>query len=161
MAPAAALARAEVDAGGPDGAQPPTRTAIYYYAWFGTPAGDGEYQHWQQGGSAPPAQVGSSYYPSRGAYSSSDALVVAAQMREIAAAGIGTVIVSWWGRGSLEDARLPLVLAAARAQGLGVAAHLEPYRGRSVGSTGDDIGSLQEVGVMDFYVSTQHEHRAH
>jgi hypothetical protein len=151
-APAAASARAEFDAGGPDGAQPPTRTAIFYYAWFGTPAGDGEYQHWQQGGSAPPAHVGSSYYPSRGAYSSSDALVVAAQMREIAAAGIGTVIVSWWGRGSLEDARLPLVLAAARAQGLAVAAHLEPYGGRTVASTADDIAHLRALGIADFYV---------
>ncbi len=150
-APAATSARADVDAGGTEAA-PRAETAIFYYAWFGTPAGDGEYHHWQQGGSAPPGQVGSSYYPARGPYSSSDAVVVAAQMREIAAAGIGTVIVSWWGRDSLEDRRLPLVLAAARAHGLTVAAHLEPYGGRSVGSTGDDIAYLRALGVTDFYV---------
>jgi hypothetical protein len=96
--------------------------------------------------------VASSFYPSRGPYSSSDALVVEAQMREIAAAGIGTVITSWWGRGSLEDARLPLLLAAADRHGLGVAAHLEPYAGRTVASTGEDIAHLSGLGVRDFYV---------
>jgi len=151
-APAATSARADMDVGGTRAAQPRPATAIFYYAWFGTPEGDGEYHHWQQGGSAPPAHVGSSYFPSRGAYSSSDAVVVAGQMREIAAAGIGTVIVSWWGRGSLEDQRLPLVVVAARAEGLTVAAHLEPYGGRTVDSTGDDIAYLRGLGLTDFYV---------
>ena len=151
-APAAASARPDVDAGGSLEPAPRAETAIFYYAWFGTPEGDGAFHHWQQGGSAPPAQVGSSYYPSRGAYSSSDAVVLGGQMHEIARAGIGTVIVSWWGRGSLEDRRLPLVLAAARAQGLAVAAHLEPYAGRTVASTGADIAYLRALGVTDFYV---------
>jgi len=127
-------------------------TAIFYYAWFGAPAVDGEYVHWQQGGSAPPAQVGSSFYPVRGPYSSADTLVLDAQMREIAAAGVRTVIVSWWGRGSVEDRRLPAVKAAATAHGLGVAAHLEPYEGRTVASTRDDIAALRGLGVRDFYV---------
>ena len=151
-APAATSARPDVDSGGMQATEPHGETAIFYYAWFGTPSGDGEYQHWQQGGSAPPAQVGSSFYPSRGAYSSSDAVVLAAQMREIAAARVGTVIVSWWGRDSLEDRRLPLVLAAARARGLAVAVHLEPYAGRTVASTGEDITYLRRLGVTDFYV---------
>ena len=60
-------------------------------------------------------------------------------MREIAAAGVGTVITSWWGRGSREDRRLPQVIEAARANGLAVAAHLEPYGGRTVASTEADI----------------------
>ena len=151
-APAAASARADIDAGGSQGPTSSAETAIFYYAWFGTPEGDGAFHHWQQGGNAPPAHVGSSFYPSRGAYSSSDALVLGGQMREIAGAGIGTVIVSWWGRGSLEDGRLPLVLAAASGQGLSVAAHLEPYAGRTVASTGTDIAYLRGLGVTDFYV---------
>ncbi len=151
-APAAGSARPDIDAAVAASGQARAETAIFYYAWFGTPEGDGEYHHWQQGGSAPPAQVGSSYYPSRGPYSSSDDLVLGAQMREIAGAGVGTVIVSWWGRGSLEDRRLPRILAAARAQDLAVAAHLEPYGGRTVASTGDDIAYLRALGVSDFYV---------
>ena len=38
---------------------------------------------------APPAGLASGFYPARGPYSSADALVLDAQMREIAAAGIG------------------------------------------------------------------------
>jgi hypothetical protein len=131
---------------------PSQRVGIFYYPWFATPQRDGAFAHWQQGGSSPPASVASGFYPARGAYSSADAVVLDAQMREIAAAGIGTVIASWWGRGSLEDRRLPQVIAAAGAHGLSVAAHLEPYRGRTVASTEGDIEQLRTLGVSDFYV---------
>ena len=138
---------------GPGTASPPrAETAIFFYPWFGTPARDGEYAHWQQGGSVPPAQVASGYYPARGPYSSSDERVLAAQMREIALAGITTVVVSWWGRGSAEDQRLPRVVATARRAGLAVAAHLEPYPGRTVPGTGADIAYLRGLGLRDFYV---------
>ena len=66
-----------------------------------------------------------------GLYSSSDRLVIAQQMDEIKAAGIDEIAVSWWGRGSPEDRRLAAVVAAARARGLAVAVHLEPYAGRT------------------------------
>jgi hypothetical protein len=132
---------------------PPTaRVGIFYYPWFGTPARDGGYSHWQQGGERPPHAVASSFYPARGVYSSTDAAVVDAQMREIAAAGVGVVIASWWGRGSAEDARLPLVVERASRHGLQVAAHLEPYAGRTVASTGEDIAYLRNLGLTDFYV---------
>jgi glycosyl hydrolase family 99 len=131
---------------------PSARVAIFYYPWFATPQRDGAFAHWQQGGSAPPASVASGFYPARGPYSSADGLVVDAQMREIAAAGIGTVIASWWGRGSAEDRQLPQVMAAARAHGLSVAAHLEPYEGRTVASTEQDIAYLRSFGVADFYI---------
>jgi glycoprotein endo-alpha-1,2-mannosidase len=142
-------------AGDRDEASPPSpsaRVGIFYYPWFGTPRRDGAFAHWQQGGSAPPASVASGFYPARGPYSSADSLVLDAQMREIAAAGIGTVISSWWGKGSLEDRRLPQVIAAARAHGLSVAAHLEPYGGRTVATTEADIAYLRELGISDFYV---------
>ncbi|HWG56436.1 MAG TPA: hypothetical protein VNT58_07935, partial [Gaiellaceae bacterium] len=157
--PAAAHARPTAGlaaAGG--GADRGAEAAIFYYAWWGNPRTDGDYIHWRQGGNTPPRSVASSFYPLRGAYSSGDAAVVAAQMREIAGTGIDTVIVSWWGRGSLEDARLPLVARAAAAHGLRVAAHLEPYRGRSVASTVDDIEYLRTLGLRDFYVWASVEH---
>jgi hypothetical protein len=135
----------------PDGG-PSARVGIFYYPWFGTPQRDGSYSHWQQGGTAPPANLASSFYPARGVYSSADAVVVATQMREIAATGVGTLIVSWWGRGSVEDRRLPLLLEAAARQGLVVAAHLEPYGGRSVDSTEADIEYLRALGITDFYI---------
>ena len=107
--------------------------AIFYYPWYGTAAVDGGWQHWQQNGNAPPAQIASSWFPARGAYSSSDAAVVRAQMREIASIGVQTVIVSWWGPGSVEAARLPLVARAARAAGLPGRAARRAVRGTDAG----------------------------
>ena len=126
--------------------------AIFYYAWYGTPARDGSWQHWNQNGHQPPGDLYSRYYPARGAYSSSDPSVVNAQMAEIAAAGVDEVIVSWWGRGSLEDTRLPMVLAAARRHGLQAAIHLEPYPGRTIATIAQDLPYLASLGIRDVYV---------
>src|SRR6185437_2743848 len=103
------------------------RVSAFYYPWYGTPAFDGSYEHWSQNGHTPPSDIASQYYPAGGVFSSSDRAVIARQMQEIKSAGIDEIVVSWWGRGSAEDMRLPAVVAAARADGLAVAVHLEPY----------------------------------
>src|SRR3954452_24837016 len=105
--------------------------AIFFYPWYGTAASDGSYLHWQQNGHAPPVDIASDYYPARGVYSSGAGAVLAAQMREIARAGVDEVVSSWWGTGSVEDARLPAVAAAARAAGLKLAVQIEPYASRT------------------------------
>lgn len=138
LAPARALAAGE--------------TSIFYYPWYGTPQRDGSYLHWDQDGHHPPLDLASSYYPARGPYSSSDPAVVRAQMKEIARAGIQEVVSSWWGWGSIEDERLPLVLRAARAQGLSVAVQIEPYPDRTAESVGTDVAHLLGLGITRFYV---------
>jgi glycoprotein endo-alpha-1,2-mannosidase len=138
---------------GPTGAaRSPAAVSIFYYPWYGTPALDGGYWHWQQEGHLPPRDIASSYYPRRGVYSGGDQHVLAAQMREIAAAGVGEVVSSWWGWGSLEDQRLPAVAAAAGANGLSIAVQIEPYPGRTIESVGRDIDHLAAIGVGRFYV---------
>jgi hypothetical protein len=144
-APAAAAVPARARTGAPP-------IGIFYYPWYGTPARDGAYEHWQQRAHRPPLDIASNYFPTRGAYSSDDPRVLAAQMREIAAAGIGVVVVSWWGRGSPEDERLPAVAAAARRRGLGVAINLEPYHARDARSIAADIRHLRTLGIRDVYV---------
>src|SRR4051812_44042784 len=104
------------------------RVSAFYYPWYGTSSMDGTYQHWSQDGHAPPNDIASAYYPAIGLYSSSDTLVIDAQLSEIRSAGIDEIAVSWWGRGSPEDVRMPAIVAAARADGVLVAAHIEPYR---------------------------------
>ena len=130
----------------------PVHVAAFYYPWYGSMRRDGGYEHWLQGGHAPPFDVGSVFFPARGAYSSSDPRVVAAQMHDLAGAGVDEVVTSWWGRGSNEDARLPLVAAAARAHGLELAVHLEPYGGRSPASVAADLDYLAGLGVRDVFV---------
>jgi glycoprotein endo-alpha-1,2-mannosidase len=126
--------------------------AIFYSPWYGTPAFDGNYRHWEDHGHTPPADIASSFYPARGVYSSSSPSVVDAQMREIARAGVHEVVASWWGKGSPEDGRLPGVILAARAHKVEVAAHLEPYDNRTIAGTAVDIAYLQTLGIRDFFV---------
>jgi glycoprotein endo-alpha-1,2-mannosidase len=128
------------------------RVAIFYYPWYSTPRRDGLWTHWyvQHDGGA--SILSTPYFPARGLYSSSNPKVIDAQMREISTTGIDTVIVSWWGLGSREAERLPLVMEAARRNRLGVAVHLEPYPGRTPASTARDIEQLAASGITDFYV---------
>jgi glycoprotein endo-alpha-1,2-mannosidase len=141
--PAAARQRAVADGDG---------VAIFYYPWYSTPAHDGDWAHWYVTHDGSPT-LATAFFPGRGLYSSSNAKVVDAHMRDIAAAGVDTVVVSWWGVGSPEDGRLPLVQQAARRRGLTVAIHLEPYRGRTPASAAADIQRLHAAnGITDFYV---------
>jgi hypothetical protein len=126
--------------------------AIFYYPWYGTPAADGAWQHWDQNSHRPPADLYSSFFPALGPYSSSDPAVVERQMTQIASAGVDEVVVSWWGRGSAEDRRLPLVVSTARRHGLVVGIHLEPYSDRTAASVALDLAYLAAFGVRDVYV---------
>ena len=134
------------------GATAGKQTAIFYYPWYSTPARDGQWAHWYVHSTDGQQLLSTPFYPSRGLYSSSNAKLVDGQMREIAGAGIGTVVVSWWGAGSPEDQRLPLVASAAARHGLSVAVHIEPYRDRTPASTAQDIVALREKGFTTFYV---------
>src|SRR5262249_47504623 len=136
----------------PASAQAAGRVSAFYYPWYGTATVDGSFQHWAQLGHSPPSNIASSYYPANGLYSSSDKLIVAQQMDEIRQAGIDEIAVSWWGQGSAEDGRLPMVLGAARADGISVAVHLEPYTDRSVATTISDVAYLRGLGIKTFYV---------
>jgi hypothetical protein len=127
-------------------------TAVFYYPWYGSQSVDGAWRHWDEGGHTPPGDIGSDYYPLRGAYSSNDAAVVGAQMAEIADAGIGEVVTSWWGQGSFEDQALGGVIAAAARHGVRVGIHLEPYPGRSGSSVASDVSYLRGRGITDIWV---------
>ena len=132
-------------------AQAAPRISIFYYPWYGNPARDGGWEHWLMPGSTG-ADIASGFYPARGLYSSSNPAIVRGQMREIAAAGIQEVVSSWWGWGSAEDVRLPLIVKEANAAGLSVAVHLEPYPGRSITTVESDIDHLRTLGITRIYV---------
>ena len=146
--PAAALAH-ELD---PGPLSPSARVGVFYYPWFATPQSDGRYAHWQQGGPAAAGRRRVELLPGAGH------LLVGRRARRRRAdardRGGGHrrrdhVVV---GAGL---ARGPAAAAAAgrrAAHGLAVAAHLEPYRGRTVASTEADIAYLRGLGISDFYV---------
>ena len=140
---------------------------VAFYLWYGTPSIDGQWRHWDHAelphwdervrkqyrhGTPflPPEEPHSPFYPARGLYSSRDRKVLGEQMREIAATGISSVMLSWWGQAAAEvtrdsqgvstDELVPAVLDAAAAAGVGVTWHIEPYGARSARSV---LGDLQ------------------
>ncbi|HVF73633.1 MAG TPA: hypothetical protein VM938_01185 [Acidimicrobiales bacterium] len=129
----------------------PAEVSIFYYPWYETPPGP--WRHWTgYGHETPPADIPADFYPERGVYNSGDPDTVDAHMTEMARSGINVVVASWWGRGTYEDSVLPVVVDSARRHGLRVAAHIEPYAGRSPGSVGDDLARLSRLGINEAYV---------
>src|SRR3954471_7692359 len=126
--------------------------AIFFYPWYGSAQADGSYLHWQQAGHAPPYDIASGFFPARGVYSSATRAVLAAQMAEIAGAGVNQVVSSWWGWGSVEDQRLPDVVRAGARRGLSVSVQIEPYVGRTAQTVAADIEHLRTLGISEFYV---------
>jgi hypothetical protein len=132
-------------------AEGPAVVSAFFYPWFESPE-DGGYAHWAQNGHAPPVDIASNYYPADGPYSSSNTAVISTQLGEAARASIDELAVSWWGGGSKEDRVLPDVLAGAAQTGLQIAAHIEPYRGRTVASVAADAAYLHSLGIRTLYV---------
>jgi hypothetical protein len=116
-----------------------TDVHFFYYPWYGSPSVYGSWRHWQQGDHTPPLDIGSDFYPTLGAYDAGDSAAVAQHMAWIRQAGVGVVATTWWGQGSYEDQRVPLLLDTAAQYGVKVAWHLEPYTGRTAASTVADI----------------------
>ena len=121
------------------GEAPSTKVAAFYYPWYGNPAVDGQWIHWDQNGHQPPRDIGSDYYPTLGAYSSKDPAVVAQHMAWLRQAGIGVIVSSWWGPHSREDQAVPLLLKMAGQYGLQVTLHIEPYDGRTAATLVSDV----------------------
>jgi len=146
------------------------RVHAFFYLWYGTPEVDGKWQHWNHEVLAhwdaslqdeypadgvrylPPGDVHSPFYPMRGCYSSRDAQVTRAQLRELLAAGVGVVVLSWSGRpdmpgthdtqGINTDSLILKVMDIAHEEGVQVALHLEPYHGRTALTVSEDFGYI-------------------
>lgn len=121
---------------------------IFYYTWWGDPKTDGEYRHWHNNGHMPPGDISSDYYPALGAYSSKDSIVVDTHMSQIASTGVGTVILSWWGRSSYEEGNVLTAMDAANAHGLKCGFMIEPYSGITAASAIDDIAYIYDTYGM-------------
>lgn len=128
---------------------------IFYYAWYGTPAVDGEWRHWnhpiltpdgESGASYPGGDdIGSNFFPDGGPYSSNDPVTIDRHMKQIRLSGAGVVCVSWWGAGSFSDRAVPGILEAARRNGLKVTFHIEPFEGRDADGARRAIGYLVDT----------------
>ena len=134
---------------------------IFYYAWYGNPAFDGKYIHWnhrllphwnrdvakhhKQGQHIPPNDIGSNFYPSLGPYSSTDPKVIDDHMRQMRAARVGVIVLSWYPPGKSDSEGVPSdslvtpLLNAAANYNLKITLHIEPYEGRDDQTVHDDV----------------------
>ncbi|XP_067840869.1 glycoprotein endo-alpha-1,2-mannosidase-like isoform X2 [Heptranchias perlo] len=124
----------------------------FYYTWYGNQQFDGKYIHWNhpmvphwdpkiassypKGKHVPPEDIGASFYPELGAYSSRDPAVLNAHMKQLRAAAIGVLALSWYPPGLSDENGeptedlVPVILEAAHKYQLKVTFHIEPYEGR-------------------------------
>jgi len=146
----------------PNSFGPPNYCAhIFYYPWYGTPTYDDQYYHWNhqylphwhravtdrypKGRHKPPDDIGASFYPQLGCYSSRDHRIVQMHMKMLRQAGVGVLVVSWYppgkhdGEGKSLDEVIPLLLDIAKNYALKIALHLEPYENRTAHSVYNDI----------------------
>ena len=122
---------------------PSTKVGVFYYPWYGNPAVNEHWVHWEHGNQFyPPLDITSDYYPILGAYSSSDPAIVSQHLSWLRDSKVGVIITSWWGQGSREDKVVPLLLETAQKYGIKVAFHIEPYQGRTESSLISDINYL-------------------
>jgi len=140
---------------GVDG-NPNPNVHLFYYGWYGNPQHDGRWWHWNHeyippwdkndhhvyptGAHSPPLDIGANFYPSIGAYSSRDPLVLEKHLAMAAAAGAGVLAVSWYPPGQADehgppsDGIIPLLLDRALPHKVTICIHVEPYEGRSAES---------------------------
>ncbi|XP_034092540.1 glycoprotein endo-alpha-1,2-mannosidase-like protein [Gymnodraco acuticeps] len=134
---------------------------IFYYLWYGDPATDNKYIHWDhvlvphwdpkiaashaQGRHTPPEDIASSFYPELGPYSSRDPKVLESHMAQIEEAAAGVLVLSWYPPGVADDHGepsedlVPAVMDAAHRHSIKVAFHIQPYKGRTDQSMHDNI----------------------
>ncbi|XP_038233954.1 glycoprotein endo-alpha-1,2-mannosidase-like protein [Dermochelys coriacea] len=125
---------------------------IFYYMWYGNTHFEGKYLHWDhvmvphwdpkisasypKGRHSPPEDIGSSFYPELGPYSSRDPEVLEEHMNQLRAAAIGVLVLSWYppgladDNGEPSDSLVPFILDAAHRYTIKVAFHIQPYKGR-------------------------------
>lgn len=127
------------------------RTHIFYYPWYANMETDGAWNHWNHRvlshwnpetaqkylrdvNYVPPDDIGCNFYPKLGPYSSMNDEVVMEHMNKLKDY---VVVVSWWGRPDVNDAKdgegystdlvMPKLFKAAEKTGAKIAFHLEPY----------------------------------
>lgn len=143
-----------------------------FYLWYGNPESDGRWLHWDHKVLPhwdpqidrqypkfhwrPPDEHHSPFRPQRGLFSARDNETLKEQFADLAAAGVDSAMISWWGRkswsgkrddadsGANTDELVPAVLEAAKLAGVFVSFHIEPYGGRTPQTFLDDLKYIHE-----------------
>jgi len=147
---------------------------VFYYAWYGTPESDMEWKHWNHdilphwsdtswdnaGNFKGGDDIGANFYPEMGCYSSSETGTIEKHCQMLVRAGIGVMVISWWGKDSPDDAKMPQYLNIANRHHLQVSFHIEPFYNNAqelkteldyLATTYGDHPGLYRVNQKPFY----------
>ena len=122
------------------------RVLALYYPWYGTPERSGRWLH-QDGVDVPHRRIASHvHYPAAGPYDSRDPALIERHLRQAKAAGIDTLVCSWWGRDDPTDAAIRLLCQKAPLQGMEVAVLWERASRRAdAAAAAADLAYLQDT----------------
>lgn len=96
------------------------RVLALYYPWYGTPGVSGRWMHQEGVDPAKKTMSDHTHYPVGGPYDSADPAVIERHLQEAKAAGIDTLVCSWWGPKDPTDKAIRLLLRRASAHGMKV-----------------------------------------
>jgi glycoprotein endo-alpha-1,2-mannosidase len=106
----------------------PRRVLALYYPWYSTPKFSGVWRH-QNGVNIEERTIAShTHYPLSGPYDSADPAVIDRHLRQAKAAGIDTLVCSWWGRNDPTDTAIRMLLKQAPKHDMTICIFWEPYR---------------------------------
>ena len=98
-----------------------------------------------RGRHVPPDDIGASFYPELGCYSSKGPAVIDKHMFQLRSAGVGVIAVSWYPAGLSDDEGpppdpvIPVLLDAPPTISIKITLHIEPYKGRTLQSVRNDL----------------------
>ena len=101
--------------------------------------------------------VGASFFPALGAYSSVDDAVITAHFEQLRKAKVGVAVVSWYPPGKRDangpevDGLIGRLLDAALGRGLALCLHLEPWEGRTAAQLKDVAFAVRTYGAHEAY----------
>ena len=105
------------------------RVLALYYPWYQTPARSMKWAH-QEGVDVRHKQILShAHYPASGPYDSSDPALIDRHLAQAQAAGIDTLVCSWWGAGDPTDEAIRVLLKRAPKYHIKICVLWEQYAG--------------------------------
>jgi len=119
------------------------RVLALYYPWYGTPDHSGKWLH--QDGAEPARKTIASHtrYPASGPYDSTDPATLDRHLQQAKAAGIDTLVTSWWGREDFSDRGIRALLTRAPSFGINVCVFWE-----RLGKSRDPNAATEELSYL-------------
>ncbi len=120
---------------------PKRRVLAFYYSWYHTKAFSGRESHWGKWDPGKKDAPLTLRWPEGGPYDSLDPKVIRRHLDQARAAGIDTLVSSWWGKKTDSDEVLPLLLREAGRRGMKVTVYYETVPGKppSPGPAAEDL----------------------